>query len=72
MLGLLIAGSVFAKDIKIVVIPTEATIKVNGSYYGEGSAVLKIKKNDFVSLECSCPAMRRLTLESMATMNERP
>lgn len=60
MLGLLIAGSVFAKDIKIVVIPAEATIKVNGSYYGDGSAVLKIKKNDFVSLECSCPGYETL------------
>jgi len=60
MLGALIAGSMFAKDIKIVVIPSEATIKVNGSYYGEGSAVLKIKKNDFVSLECSCPGYETL------------
>lgn len=60
MLGLLIAGSMFAKNIKIVVIPTEATIKVNGSYYGDGSAVLKIKKNDFVSLECSCPGYETL------------
>lgn len=45
----------FGKDIKIVVIPSTATIKVNGSYYGEGAAVVKIKKNDFVSLECSAP-----------------
>lgn len=50
----------WGRDIKIVVIPTEATIKVNGSYYGEGSAVLKIKKNDFVSLECSCPGYETL------------
>ena len=50
----------WGKDIKIVVLPTEATIKVNGSYYGEGSAVLKIKKNDFVSLECSCPGYETL------------
>lgn len=60
MMGLLIAGNLFAKDIRIVVIPTEATIKVNGSYYGEGSALLKIKKNDFVSLECSCPGYETL------------
>lgn len=60
VLGLLIAGNLFAKDIKIVVIPSEATIKVNGSYYGDGSAVLKIKKNDFVSLECSCPGYETL------------
>ena len=50
----------WGKDIKIVVIPSEATIKVNGSYYGDGSAVLKIKKNDFVSLECSCPGYETL------------
>lgn len=60
VIGILVAGSMFAKDIKIVVIPTEATIKVNGSYYGDGSAVLKIKKNDFVSLECSCPGYETL------------
>ena len=58
--SLLIAGSMFAKDIKIVVIPSESTIKVNGSYYGDGSAILKIKKNDFVSLECSCPGYETL------------
>lgn len=52
--------SLMAKDIKIVVIPSEATIKVNGSYYGEGSATLKIKKNDFVSLECSAPGYETL------------
>lgn len=51
---------VAAKDIKVVVIPSEATIKVNGSYYGEGSATLKIKKNDFVSLECSAPGYETL------------
>ena len=56
----LFAISAMGKDIKVVVIPTEATIKVNGSYYGEGSAVLKIKKNDFVSLECSCPGYETL------------
>ncbi len=50
----------WGKNIKIVVIPSEATIKVNGSYYGDGSAVLKIKKNDFVSLECSCPGYETL------------
>lgn len=50
----------WGKDIKVVVIPSEATIKVNGSYYGEGSTVLKIKKNDFVSLECSCPGYETL------------
>ena len=50
----------WGKDVKIVVIPSEATIKVNGSYFGEGNAVLKINKNDFVSLECSCPGYETL------------
>lgn len=49
------------KEIQIVVIPSEATIKVNGSYYGEGSAKVKIKKNDFISLECSAPGYETLT-----------
>ena len=60
LISILLAVSAWGKDIKVVVIPTEATIKVNGSYYGEGSAVLKIKKNDFVSLECSCPGYETL------------
>lgn len=49
------------KEIQIVVIPSDATIKVNGSYYGEGSAKVKIKKNDFISLECSAPGYETLT-----------
>lgn len=60
LISVLLAVSAWGKDIKVVVIPTEATIKVNGSYYGEGSAVLKIKKNDFISLECSCPGYETL------------
>ena len=60
LISVLLAVSAWGKNIKVVVIPTEATIKVNGSYYGEGSAVLKIKKNDFVSLECSCPGYETL------------
>ena len=49
------------KIIQIVVIPSDATIKVNGSYYGEGSAKVKIKKNDFISLECSAPGYETLS-----------
>lgn len=49
------------KEKTIVVIPSDATIKVNGSYYGEGAAKVKIKKNDFISLECSCPGYETLT-----------
>lgn len=49
------------KEIQIVVIPSEATIKVNGSYYGEGSAKVNIKKKDFISLECSAPGYETLT-----------
>lgn len=60
LIAAIIAINAWGKDIRIVVIPTEATIKVNGSYYGDGSAVLKIKKNDFVSLECSCPGYETL------------
>lgn len=60
LFAVFVAAVAWGKDIKIVVIPNEATIKVNGSYYGEGSAVLKIKKNDFVSLECSCPGYETL------------
>lgn len=60
LIAAVFAVCAWGKDIKVVVIPSEATIKVNGSYYGEGSAVLKIKKNDFVSLECSCPGYETL------------
>lgn len=60
LIAAIFAVCVWGKDIKIVVIPSEATIKVNGSYYGDGSAVLKIKKNDFVSLECSYPGYETL------------
>lgn len=49
------------KEIRIVVIPNEATIKVNGSYYGEGTAIVTIKKKDFISLECSAPGYETLT-----------
>ncbi|MDE6453054.1 MAG: PEGA domain-containing protein [Muribaculaceae bacterium] len=49
------------KEIQIVVIPSDATIKVNGSYYGEGSAMVKIKKKDFISLECFAPGYETLT-----------
>lgn len=60
IMGLIIACGAYAKDIKIVVIPAEATIKVNGSYYGEGSAVVKINKKDFISVECTCPGYETL------------
>ncbi|MGM9869382.1 MAG: PEGA domain-containing protein [Sodaliphilus sp.] len=60
LLAMTIVAGAWGKDIRIVVIPSEATIKVNGSYYGEGSAMLKIKKNDFVSLECTCPGYETL------------
>lgn len=49
------------KEKQIVVIPSNATIKVNGSYYGEGSAKVTIKKKDFISLECSAPGYETLT-----------
>lgn len=49
------------KEIQIVVIPSDAVIKVNGSYYGEGSAKVTIKKNDFISLELSAPGYETLS-----------
>ena len=49
------------KEKTIVVIPSDAVIKINGSYYGEGSCKVKIKKNDFISLECSAPGYETLT-----------
>lgn len=60
LLFTIIAITSYGKDIKLVVIPDKATIKVNGSYYGEGNALLKIKKNDFVSVEVSCPGYETL------------
>lgn len=44
-----------AKKITVVVIPNEADIKVNGSLYGQGSAEINVKGNDFVSVELNCP-----------------
>lgn len=44
-----------AKKITVVVIPNDADIKVNGSLYGQGSAILNVKGNDFVSVELSAP-----------------
>lgn len=54
------ASSAWCKNLKIVVVPEQATIKVNGSYYGTGSADIKIKKNDFILVECSCPGYESL------------
>ena len=51
----MVAVTTLGKDIKVVVSPSDATIKVNGSYYGEGSATVKIKKNDFVIVEATAP-----------------
>lgn len=48
------------REFKIVVIPSDAVIKVNGSYYGEGNTVLKISKKDFASLEVSRPGYETL------------
>lgn len=44
-----------AKKITVVVIPDEADIKVNGSLYGQGSALIDVKSNDFVSVELTAP-----------------
>ncbi|MCM1337509.1 MAG: PEGA domain-containing protein [Candidatus Amulumruptor caecigallinarius] len=66
-----IALSSLAKEINVVVIPAEATIKVNGSYYGEGSARVKIKKNDFVSLECSAPGYETINTRVYGNDNRK-
>lgn len=60
LLFTLMAVTCYGKDITLVVIPANATIKVNGSYYGEGTAQLKIKKNDFVSVEVTAPGYETL------------
>ena len=57
----LLAMPAFAKDITIVASPPEGVIKVNGSYYGEGSAKVKVKKDDFVIIEVSAPGYETLT-----------
>lgn len=59
--ALFVSGVVCAKDVQIVVSPQEAVIKVNGSYYGEGSALVKIKKKDFIIIEVSAPGYETLT-----------
>lgn len=61
LIAVICAISAYGKDVKIVVVPAEATIKVNGSYYGEGSAVVKIKKNDFVIVEAAAPGYETLS-----------
>lgn len=71
LMGTTIAMGAWCKDIKIVVIPTEATIKVNGSYYGEGNAVVKIKRDDFVSLECSCPGYETMNTRIYGNDNRK-
>lgn len=58
---LLISLSMFGKEVKIIVTPSEAIIKVNGSYYGEGSTTVTIKKGDFVVIEASASGYETLT-----------
>lgn len=60
IISAIIALSASGKDVQIVAYPSEATIKVNGSYYGEGSAVVKIKKKDFVIIEVSAPGFETI------------
>lgn len=60
-----------SKDIKIVVYPAEATIKVNGSYYGTGTADIKIQKGDFVSIECSYPGYENVNTRIYANDNRK-
>lgn len=56
------AAGAFAKKFKVVVIPSNASIKVNGSYFGDGSAEVKINSSDFASLEFSAPGYETLNM----------
>lgn len=51
----IVTFSLSAKKITVVVIPNDADIKVNGALYGQGTAVVDVKGNDFVSVELTCP-----------------
>ena len=55
MMCLLSLTTIEAKKITINVIPDDADIKVNGSLYGQGSVVVDVKRNDFVSVELTAP-----------------
>lgn len=51
----------YGKTLKVVTSPAEATIKVNGSYYGEGTASVKIGRDDFVIIEVTAPGYETLS-----------
>lgn len=55
MLSVLSCVIGYGKTLKVVTSPAEATIKVNGSYYGEGAASVKIGRDDFVIIEVTAP-----------------
>lgn len=51
----------YGKTLKVVTSPAEATIKVNGSYYGEGTVSVKIGRDDFVIIEVTAPGYETLS-----------
>lgn len=61
MLSVLSCVIGYGKTLKVVTSPAEATIKVNGSYYGEGTADVKIGRNDFVIIEVTAPGYETLS-----------
>lgn len=67
----ILAISANAKDVQVVVSPSEAIIKVNGSYYGEGSAVVKINKKDFVIVEASAPGYETISTRVYGNDNRK-
>jgi hypothetical protein len=61
--------SVEAKKVKVSVIPSTAKIYVDGSLYGEGVAMVKIKKNEgFISLKVEEPGY--VTIETKVYAND--
>lgn len=61
MLSVLSCVIGYGKTLKVVTSPAEATIKVNGSYYGEGTASVKIGRDDFVIIEVTAPGYETLS-----------
>lgn len=58
------AFSLQARDVKIVVEPSDARIFIDGQFYGEGVIVVKApKKNDFISVRAEAPGFEDLNVK---------
>lgn len=69
VLALIACAYAEAKKIKLSVVPSSAKIYVDGSLYGEGVAVLNIKKNEgFVSIKLEEPGY--VTIETKVYAND--